>query len=246
MLSIFADMLRSQKIKRQARRDAIPEAAPEDNAILDSAARYSQASRARLWSLLQAMQHIARAGVEGDIVECGVWKGGNLVLCGLMAKRLKLDRRIWGFDTFTGMSMPTDADVPLNGGETVHAKWQERQKTGGITDWAYAPYEEVERNFRTEVGTSNLTLVKGKVEDTLTQGANIPDKIAILRLDTDWYESTKVELDVLYPRLQKGGVLIIDDYGHWAGAKKAVDEYFATQPIWLHRIDYTGRLHVKS
>ena len=246
MFSIITDMIQSRKIKRQARRDAIPEATLKDNAILDTAARYSQTSRLRLWSLLQATQHIARTGVEGDIVECGVWKGGSLVLCGLMAKQLKLSCRIWGFDTFAGMSMPTADDVPLGGSTAAYEKWQDRQKAGGITDWAYAPFEEVEQNFRNEVGTNNLTLVKGKVEDTLREPQNIPAKISILHLDTDWYESTKIELDILYPRLQRGGVLIIDDYGHWAGAKKAVDEYFAAQPVWLHRIDYTGRLHVKT
>lgn len=233
------------KTSRLEQATSIPEATEEENAILETASRYSMSGRVRLWSLLQAVEHVARAGIDGDFVECGVWKGGNLVLCGLMAKKLKLDKHIWGYDTFEGMSEPTAEDRRVGGGGTVFDQWRQRQKNG-VTDWCYSPFEEVEQNFRNEVGTGNLTLVKGKVEDTLEVTANVPEKISILRLDTDWYESTKKELEVLYPRLQKGGVLIIDDYGHWAGAKKAVDEYFAEAPIWLQRIDYTGRLYIKS
>jgi O-methyltransferase len=92
---------------------------------------------------------------------------------------------------------------------------------------------------------SHVRLVKGKVEDTVPK--NAPEKIALLRLDTDWYESTRRELVHLFPRLVPGGVLIIDDYGHWQGARKAVDEYIAGNQvkILLNRVDYTGRIGVK-
>jgi hypothetical protein len=82
----------------------------------------------------------------------------------------------------------------------------------------------------------------GMVEDTIPRLA--PERIAILRLDTDWYVSTKHELEWLWPRLSSGGVLIIDDYGHFTGARKAVDEFFGGQ-TFLFRIDYTGRLVTK-
>ena len=75
---------------------------------------------------------------------------------------------------------------------------------------------------------------------------NIPKKISLLRLDTDWYESTKIELEILYPLLQKGGILIIDDYGHWGGSKKAVDEFFLDKYVWMHYIDYACRLIIKE
>ena len=75
-----------------------------------------------------------------------------------------------------------------------------------------------------------------------------PPSIALLRLDTDWYESTYHELVHLYPRLSVGGILIIDDYGYWQGARRAVDRYFAEQGtrVFLSRIDETGRLAVKQ
>lgn len=91
-----------------------------------------------------------------------------------------------------------------------------------------------------------LEFVIGPVEETLI--TKVPERIALLRLDTDWYESTRAELEYLYPRLVVGGVLIVDDYGHWKGARKAVDEYFAAlgndAPL-LNRLDYTGRMAVR-
>ena len=93
--------------------------------------------------------------------------------------------------------------------------------------------------------SERLHLVRGPVEETLPTGA--PAQLSLLRLDTDWYESTAHELRHLYPRLSTGGVLIIDDYGHWEDARRAVDEYFDSEaaPLLLNRIDYTGRVAVK-
>jgi hypothetical protein len=240
-------VLRSRGWGRKKRRElanTIPEATAEDNEALAIAARYSMVNKFRLWALLQAVQHVARENVAGDFVECGVWKGGNLILYGLMARRYGLTRRIWGYDTFEGMTEPTDNDVQFGTNVKAHTEWASRQ-SGDVNTWCYSPFEEVEHNFRGEVGDAPLTLVKGKVEDTLDRPENIPERIAILRLDTDWYESTRKELEVLYPRLERGGVLLIDDYGAWSGSRKAVDEYFADKPVWLHRVDHSARLHIK-
>ena len=91
----------------------------------------------------------------------------------------------------------------------------------------------------------DVRFIVGKVEDTLTVPANLPDKIASLRLDTDWHASTKIELAVLYPRLAAGGVLILDDYGFWTGARAAVDEYFANRPMLFVPIDKSCRVGIK-
>ena len=113
--------------------------------------------------------------------------------------------------------------------------------------WAYSPIKEVKENMqKTGYPVDKLNYIIGKVEETLKNTR--PDKIALLRLDTDWYESTKIELEMLYPLIVQDGVLIIDDYGHFSGAKKAVDEYFMTinRPPLFNRIDYTGRLIIKK
>jgi len=112
--------------------------------------------------------------------------------------------------------------------------------------FAYSPLEQVKNNLRnTGYDQNQIVYAKGKVEETIPSAA--PATIAILRLDTDWYESTLHELVHLYPRLSVGGVLIIDDYGHWQGCRKAVDQYIAEHnlSLLLNRIDYTGRIAVK-
>ena len=234
------------------RSESTPEATDEQLKIMDTCSKYTMTSRSRQWALIQAVEWIAKKNIEGDIVECGVWKGGNLILCGLMLKAFNLDRLIWGYDTFTGMSEPTENDYSiydpkLTSFSLLKSKWLKNKATQGINDWNYAAKDEVASNFSREVGMNNLKLISGKVEDTLVVESNLPEKISILRLDTDWYESTKVELDVLFPRLEKAGVLIIDDYGHFAGSRKAVDEFFEQRGfIWLHRVDYTCRLYIKQ
>ena len=166
----------------------------------------------------------------------------------MLAKELCSDspvaRRIYLYDTFAGMSEPTDDDVSHV--ERPARETYQVTRRDGQTDWADASLEEVKGNFRSaQLLDDSVVFVKGKVEETLAGTDIQPQRIALLRLDTDWYESTKIELEVLYPRLVPGGVLIIDDYGHWAGARKAVDEYFKNDPVLLNRIDYTARLVVR-
>ena len=113
--------------------------------------------------------------------------------------------------------------------------------------WSFSPIEETRRNvLSTGYSPDRVHFVKGPVEQTIP--ANAPETIALLRLDTDFYESTRHELIHLFPRLVPGGVLIIDDYGHWEGARQAVDEYFKENKIrmLLNRVDYTGRIGVKT
>jgi hypothetical protein len=154
-------------------------------------------------------------------------------------------RDLYLFDTFEGMTPPTDADK-LSDGTLAQAHLdRDLHRTGPI--WAVAGIEDVRQNMTsTSYPQDRVHYVKGPVEITLPTQAPV-GPIALLRLDTDWYESTKRELNHLFPVLCEGGVLIIDDYGHWAGARKAVDEYFDAlgRPFFLHRIDKTGRLLVK-
>jgi len=199
----------------------------------------------RLYATIMACRHVVERQIEGDFVECGVWRGGNSTIAAGVFKAMDVGRLVWLFDTFAGMTAPTEDDVNFRG-EVAEAKFKASQRAG-YNEWCYAPLEEVTANFeRAGLLSNRIKFIKGDVVRTLADTDNLPVAIAVLRLDTDWYESTKAELDVLYPRLSTGGILIIDDYGHWGGAKKAVDEYFAQKPRpFFQYIDHTGRIAVK-
>jgi O-methyltransferase len=209
------------------------------------AAPYTMTSVERMYALYKSVEYIVHNRVPGDFVECGVWKGGSAMLIALVLRDLgATDRRIFLYDTFEGMSEPTGVDRSITG-EFAPATWPQTM-TGEVSSWCYAGLEEVMTNLSsTGYPRELLHFVQGKVEDTVP--ATLPGPVALLRLDTDWYESTYHELQHLFPLICRGGVLIIDDYGYWQGAKKAVDDYFrdaGTRPL-LVRLDSTGRLAVK-
>ncbi len=155
------------------------------------------------------------------------------------------DRDLYLFDTFEGMTPPTSVDKTADGTPAQAHLDSDVAKQGNV--WAVASIEDVQRNMAlTNYPDAKIHYVKGPVEKTIPSRAP-SGPIALLRLDTDWYESTYHELVNLFPLIADGGVLIVDDYGHWAGARKAVDEYLASldRAYYLHRIDYTGRLILK-
>jgi len=200
----------------------------------------------RVVGLVDAVKYVTRNKIPGSIVECGVWRGGSVMAVAWTLLELgDTARDIYLFDTFEGMSPPTEKDK-LWDGTLVADALAARDRTQPDNLWAYAPLEAVQRNVRsTGYPADRFHFVQGKVEDTLP--AQAPEQIALLRLDTDWYESTRHELTHLYPRLAPNGVLIIDDYGDFQGARLAVDEYFAGQayaPL-LSRMDSTGRMAIK-
>jgi O-methyltransferase len=228
-----------------------PEVLPPDfdKEIVDTyqkVAKYTLTSPERIASLWAAVNYVVRNNIQGDIVECGVWKGGSsMAAIDTLIKAGDTKRDIYLYDTFEGMSEPTEFDKALTG-IAAQEELSNSNKSDQSSVWCVSALEEVQKN----VGGLNypaelVHYVKGKVEDTIP--ATTPGKIAILRLDTDWYESTAHELKYLYPLLVPGGVIIIDDYGHWEGARKAVDEYIAANklPLLLNRIDYTGRIAIK-
>lgn len=213
--------------------------------IIEKIQPYTMTSPERVKCLIDAIRHIHRYKIEGSIVECGVWKGGSTMAALYALKELgDQSRDIYLYDTFEGMSEPTEEDKDFNG-SLAKTRMENADKLTSWS-WCYSALEEVIHNIGlTGYPTEHITFVKGKVEETLLQV--VPEKIALLRLDTDWYESTKAEMDFLYPRVVRGGVIIIDDYGHWQGARKAVDEYIAEKGlnVLLHRIDYTARIFTK-
>ena len=209
---------------------------------------YTMTSAERGYALYKAVGYIAENGIGGDFVECGVWKGGS---CMLMAFALMeagvTDRRIFLYDTFEGMPEPGDKDIIAWNGKSVHEKWDSDREglTNNFTSWAVGLKTVQETIGSTGYPEENIIFVPGMVEESLK--TRKPERISLLRLDTDWYESTRAELEYLYPLLSRGGALIIDDYGHFTGARLAVDEYFsgAAEPFLLNRIDYTGRIGIK-
>lgn len=233
-----------QRPPRQALRDPIIEEDVRFSQLLAKCRPFTMTSKERMFSLYGCVEYVVRAGIPGDFVECGVWRGGSAMLIAHTLLALGIhDRRICLYDTFEGMSAPSELDKDFRGQDAqsmLDAGTDQKEKV-----WCVADLADVQRNMGTTGYPSPLvTYWKGKVEDTIPRSA--PDRIALLRLDTDWYESTKHELTYLYPRLEAGGVLIIDDYGHWQGCRRAVDEYFAEDPILLSRIDYTGRVGIKT
>jgi O-methyltransferase len=242
---MFKALLRKLRPPRPPRLDrVIPEISPAQAALLERFSAYTMTSVERQWALVGAIDYLNANRIPGDIVECGVWRGGNMLIAKELCKGAPLPRKFYLYDTFTGMAAPTGADVTMSG-EPAEKTFRARERAD-YTDWVYASLDDVRGNFR-DAGLLDdaAVFVKGKVEDTLRDAANLPGAIALLRLDTDFYESTKAELETLYPRLVPGGVLIVDDYGHWQGARKAVDEYFRDAHPLLIRIDYTARLMVK-
>ena len=217
-----------------------------DNEILSSIRKYTMTSPERVYATLEAVRYIIRSKLPGSIVECGVWRGGTMMAVAKMLQQCGYtDKELYLFDTYEGMPSPSEADVDFHGRPAKNV-FVKRKRENNSSDWCYASLADVKKNLESVGYEANkIHYIVGKVEETLPEQA--PNEISILRLDTDWYESTKHELIHLFPRLVTGGVLIIDDYGHWEGARKAVHEYFSTQNIniLLNRIDYTGRIGIK-
>ncbi|HWE26102.1 MAG TPA: TylF/MycF/NovP-related O-methyltransferase [Myxococcales bacterium] len=210
----------------------------EDVELCRTVQAMTMTSPERIVGLAEAVRHVTRNRIDGAFVECGVWRGGSMMAAAITLRRLgDASRDLFLFDTFAGMPMPSSRDSTGNG-EAAAASMHD--------GWCAAGEAEVRENLAaTGYPMGRVHLVKGKVEQTIPEHA--PDRIALLRLDTDWYESTAHELKHLYPRLSSGGVLIVDDYGHWQGAREAVEAYFATlspRPM-LARLDYTARCCVK-
>jgi O-methyltransferase len=215
--------------------------------VVDRVQPFTMTSPERLFGLIEAIKYLHKNNISGDIVECGVWKGGSMMAVATVLKDLNdLDRNLFLYDTFEGMSAPTENDIAVTGEAAAAQLEKDHNKETNLV-WAYSPLEEVKQNIEsTNYPAQRIHYIKGKVEDTIP--ATMPGEIALLRLDTDWYESTKHEMIHLFPKLKKGGVLIIDDFGHWEGAKKAIVEYIEENKIQilLNRLDETGRIAIKQ
>lgn len=225
-------------------KEGIPKDMADDKfqQIYNLCKEYSICSVAAMFALYKSIEYIVQNNIEGDFVECGVYKGGSAMF---MAHTLQYfnetSKKIYLYDTFEGMSSPTKEDISINGDYARDLLSKGNKIANQVR--CFSPIEEVTNNMEsTAYPKRNLIFVRGKVEDTIPE--IVPNKIALLRLDTDWYESTKHELEHLYPILSHNGVLIIDDYGYWDGVRYAVDEYLKNNSanVFLNRIDSTVRV----
>lgn len=203
---------------------------------------FTMTSVEALFSLYTAVNYVIDRNIPGDFVECGVWRGGSSLLVALILKRLGVsDRKVILYDTFSGMPEPTEYDIDKYGRSGFEMMDQYSDEIG----WCYASLQDVKQLFASHDFKFAIEFIEGDVMDTIPRYKS--SEISLLRLDTDWYESTALEYELLYPRLSIGGILIIDDYGVWAGSRKATDDYFANTPKPLIiRVDKEVRIAIKS
>ena len=225
----------------------IAELSKKDYELINLIKNYSMTPKIRIYNLMQALKHLKIKKIEGDYVECGVWKGGNILLFKkFLESENSRQRNIYAFDTFEGMTDPDKNDFEISTNNTA-IKLLQKDKNKKTNVWGICNLDQVKKNISKHTkDLNNIYFIKGDVEKTLNEIKNIPEKISLLRLDTDWYKSTKKELEVLYEKVSSGGVIIIDDYGHWGGSKKAVDEFFSNKYVWMHYVDYACRLIIKD
>lgn len=209
---------------------------------------FTMTSIERMYSLYLAVNYVIKYNIVGDFIECGVWKGGSTMLMAYLLKRKSITNiKIVLYDTFEGMSKPQEIDKSLRDEDALE-RWKSGKTENDYNEWCYSPIDEVKKNMKkTGYDENNIIFIKGMVENTLPKEI-YSKSVAILRLDTDWYQSTYHELNYLFPLISKNGVLLVDDYGHWKGCKKAVDEYFDinNKPILLNKIDYSGVIGIKT
>lgn len=213
----------------------------DKNIFIELVKPFSMTSVERIGELFNSLEYIRKKNIDGDFVECGVWKGGNILgIMEYLNHYNMLDRKVWLYDTFAGMTPPEDVDVDLHENKAINIL---------NSVMCESPLDEVIKTLSNSTfPIKNVMFIIGDVCETLNDEKNLPDKISLLRLDTDWYQSTKKEMDVLYPFLNNNGVLIVDDYGHWRGSKKAIDEYFLSKNLTpvIEKIDYTGIKIIKN
>jgi hypothetical protein len=219
-------------------------AEPELLAVISKVKPYTMTSAERIAAMWDATRYVSKNSIPGAIVECGVWRGGSMMTAAFaLLGEGDVNRDLFLFDTFEGMPPPSSHDIDRFGRSAQ--LWQSAVEHQTSEPWCYASVEDVRKNLQaTQYPSDRVHFIPGLVEETVP--GNAPDEIALLRLDTDLYESTAHELKSLVPSISRNGVLIIDDYGHWQGSKKAVDEFKETwpKPLLFTRIDYSGRIAV--
>jgi len=220
---------------------------PEEIKIVEENLQFTLTSRSRMAATMRGLKYVSKNNIDGAFVECGVWKGGQIIV-GMEQLLLLGDlREVYLFDTFSGMTEPNELDVDLN--NLIASEELKATEPSADNLWTKVSLESVIKNLKkVKYPDEKVHYVVGDVRETLLVEENLPEEISLLRLDTDWFDSTYCELEILYPRLSEGGVLLIDDYGHWNGSKAAAEKYFSElgiDPFWI-AVDYSCVLHIKT
>ena len=219
--------------------------------ILQSVKNRTMTSESSLYNLIEAVRYIELNKIEGDFVECGVWRGGSIIaVLKTLESVYSFEREIYLYDTFEGMTKPINVDKSFLGSSAIDVLHKSRigrrtQHQAGVI--AYSTLSDVRTGIEeTNYPSSKIHYIVGDVIETLKSSSH--KKIALLRLDTDWYESTKAELEHLWDSVSSGGIVILDDYDYWQGARKAVDEFFQKRGINLFKMKLTsgGRIIIKN
>jgi hypothetical protein len=234
----------AQKSSAPAKTETMPKDYDEELVEIIRAVRpYTMTGHDKLHAVISAARYVARCKIPGDVVECGVWRGGSMHA---VARAFDLagdhSRELYLYDTFDGMTAPTEKDVRYDGA-TAAASLAATNKKSKV--WAYASLEDVQAGFKNvPYPGERVHFIKGPVEQTIP--GQLPEQISLLRLDTDWYESTAHELKHMYDLLVPGGVLMIDDYGWWQGSRQATDEFLERTGAKLLLVRMgSGRVAVK-
>ena len=191
---------------------------------------------------IDILNTIKKKRAQGDFVECGVYKGISLVFFQKYIEINNLENiKIYGFDTFEGIPEPSNEDIDIHG-LSMKDTFEKYKINKESSNWNNSSLDEVRLNFKDNTThNDNLILIKGLVEETLLKKDNLPDKISLLKLDTSLYEGTKIELEVLFPKIQKGGIIIVEGYFKFLGVKKAVDNFFSTKNYLIKYKKTLGR-----
>lgn len=232
-------------------KDILPEGNPDDRAyadILNKIAPYTMTLNFGLeatYALFQAVKYIVQNKIPGDVVECGVWRGGSMMLIAYALQHFgDTSRQLYLYDTYAGFTEPEDIDIDFDG-QAMKPVWTQATHKGLKMGFG-GSVEDVRANLRlTGYPEEGMHFIAGDVLQTIP--ATLPSRIAVLRLDTDWYKSTLHELQHLYDLIVPHGVMFIDDYGWCRGARQATDEFFGDRSFkpMMHRVDQTVRAIIK-
>lgn len=201
----------------------------------------------RLFDVYEAVRKINQEGIEGDLVECGVWNGGCVGLMAIANWRTCGPRRkIHLFDSFEGLPQPSEHDTDVLAGFRANHPKADLSKGTTATDLraigaCVGDSQSAVEEFlveRLKIKRDDLIFHKGWFQDTIPTFSGKIEKVALLRLDGDWYDSTKVCLEGLFDRVVRDGFVIIDDYGMFAGCRQAADDFFRKRRI-APRLEYS-------